>query len=118
MKQFIDSITSTGYNTKNQKGSELYNWCKDKYSYVLLNDNLDEQEMMNDIRAKIKELNEKFPRLKQDIEVISDHRWGQDSIEVRWLDKYHSMVFRMNLQEVKGIMTGGCLTKEDDIWKR
>lgn len=112
MKQFVNSISAIGCNTKNQKGLELYNWCSKKYDKVLLNDSLDEQELKNDIREKIKELNEKFPRLKQDIEVVSDHRYSRDSIEVRWLDKNHSMVFRMDLQEVKGIMTGGCLNFE------
>ena len=112
MKQFINGISATGYNTKNEKGLELFNWCRNKYDKVLLNDSLDEQELKNDIREKIKELKDKYPRLKQDMEVVSDHKYGRGSVNVYWLDKNHSMAFRMDLQEVKGIMTGGCLNFE------
>ena len=114
MKQFVERITAIGYNTKNQKGSELYSWCKDKYSYVLLNESLDEQEMINDIRAKIKELNEKFPRLKQDIELFAQKGYGSNYINVCWLDKSMSVAFVICLQPVKAVMVGGCLTKEDE----
>lgn len=115
MKRFIVRVDSTGFNTKNAKGRALWEYCKDKYEHVLLNDECDSKVMLDDIRGKIRELNEKFPTLRQHIVMTEEPaRFGAFcDYTARWEDKNNTTAFVMRAYDVKGVMTGGCLSMED-----
>lgn len=119
MKRFIVRVDSVGFNTKNAKGRALWEYCKDKYEHVLLNDECDSKVMLDDIRGKIRELNEKFPTLRQHIVMTEENaRFGAFcDYTARWEDKNNTTAFVMRAYDVKGVMTGGCLSMEDKIKK-
>ena len=114
MKRFIERVDSVGFNTKNAKGRALWEYCKDKYEHVLLNDECDSKVMLDDIRGKIRELNEKFPTLRQHIVMTEEPARFGDFCDytARWEDKNNTTAFVMRARYVKGVMIGGCLLME------
>lgn len=109
MKYFIEDVTATGYNTKNDKGVELYRYCEDNYRHVILNSEHEIYNIINDINHKICELNDEYPRLKQNLKA-SLHAFEYcdfDNIEVKWDDKNHTTCCVIKFVLVKGILVDG-----------
>lgn len=115
MKYFIEDVTATGYNTKNDKGSELFCYLADKYRRVILDSEDEISNIIDDINRKIGELNDKYPRLKQNLKVdIRDFKYCDfGNIDVTWEDKNHSICCVMRLMLAKGILVDGVIQDND-----
>lgn len=109
MKYFIEDVTATGYNTKNDKGVELYRYCAAKYSKVILDSGDEINNIINDINHKSCELNDKYPRLKQNLIAelqILDY-CNFDNIIVKWDDKKRTTCCVIRFVLAKGILVDG-----------
>jgi len=115
MKYFIEDVTATGCNTKNDKGTELFRYLDGKYKRVILDSGDEINNIIDDIQNKICELNEKYPRLKQNLKVdIRDFKYCDFSnIDVTWEDKNHSICCVMRLMLAKGILVDGVVQDND-----
>ena len=109
MKYFIEDVTATGYNTKNDKGSELFCYLADKYRKVILDSEDEISNIIDDINHKIGELNEKYPRLKQNLKAeLQEFKYCDfDEIVVKWDDKNHTTCCVIKMCLAKGIIVDG-----------
>lgn len=115
MKYFIEDVTATGYNTKNDKWSELFCYLADKYRKVILDSEDEISNIIDDINRKIGELNEKYPRLKQSLkaELRIFEYCDFDYIEVKWDDKNHTTCCVIRFFLAKGILVDGVVQDND-----
>lgn len=115
MKRFIESVRSTGCNLKNDKGRALWEYCKNKWEHVLLNDDDAVATMMVDIGKKVDKLNKQYPRLKQNFEMVKAPSYRGShlcSYYVRWMDKNCTTAFVIHTINVVGVLANGELTRE------
>ena len=104
MRQFIYSISSTGYNLKNEKGQKLFEYCRNTFEYTLLESENDITNMQVAIYNKIAELNKQYPRLKQNLTLTTTTYKEIDSpvfYTLQWDDKNHTTAFTMSARNVK-----------------
>ena len=105
-RQFITQVTAMGSNTKNERGSALFNWTKEKYEGRIMYDHIDIASMIIDIEAKMKYLAKEFPRLKQNIKPIVQPNFDKECtqyhyIQVFWDDKNGTEMFSIRTQDIK-----------------
>ena len=104
MRQFIYSISASGYNLKNEKGQKLFEYCRNTFEYTLLENAIDIACMHDAINNKIAELNKQYPRLKQNLTLTTTTYNEIDSpvfYTVQWDDKNHTTAFTMSARNVK-----------------
>lgn len=104
MRQFIYSISATGYNLKNEKGQKLFEYCRNTFEYTLLENVIDIACMHDAINNKIAELNKQYPRLKQNLTLTTTTYKETDSpvfYTLEWDDKNHTTAFVMTARNVK-----------------
>jgi hypothetical protein len=104
MRQFIYSISATGYNLKNEKGQKLFEYCRNTFEYTLLENAIDITNMQVAIDNKIAELNKQYPRLKQTLTLTTTTYKEIDSpvfYTLQWDDKNHTTAFTMSARSVK-----------------
>lgn len=104
MRQFIYSISATGYNLKNEKGQKLFEYCRNTFEYTLLESATDITNMQVAIYNKIAELNKQYPRLKQNLTLTTTTYKELDSpvfYTLQWDDKNNTTAFTMSARSVK-----------------
>ena len=104
MRQFIYSISASGYNLKNEKGQKLFEYCRNTFEYTLLESENDITNMQVAIYNKIAELNKQYPRLKQNLTLTTTTCKEIDSpvfYTLQWDDKNHTTAFVMSARNVK-----------------
>ena len=104
MRQFIYSISASGYNLKNEKGQKLFEYCRNTFEYTLLESATDITNMQVAIYNKIAELNKQYPRLKQNLTLTTTTYKEIDSpvlYTLQWDDKNHTTAFTMTARNVK-----------------
>ena len=104
MRQFIYSVSASGYNLKNEKGQKLFEYCRNTFEHTLLENVIDIACMHDAINNKIAELNKQYPRLKQNLTLTTTTYKEIDSpvfYTVEWDDKNHTTAFTMSARNVK-----------------
>ena len=104
MRQFIYSVSASGYNLKNEKGQKLFEYCRNTFEHTLLENVIDIACMQAAIDNKIAELNKQYPRLKQTLTLITNTYKEIDSpvfYTVQWDDKNNTTAFTMSARNVK-----------------
>lgn len=103
MRQFIYSISATGYNLKNEKGQKLFEYCRNTFEYTLLESETDITNMQVAIYNKIAELNKQYPRLKQNLVLTTTFHEIDLPIyyTIKWDDKNDTDAFVMSAYAVK-----------------
>ena len=113
MKYFIYDVTS--YKTKNDKGSEVYSYCADKYKHVILDSSDEIGNIINDIQDKVDELNKKYRRSRQSLRVnYREFKYcGYGTITVEWEDNNRNACCTMRVIAAKGILVDGVMKDND-----
>lgn len=103
MRQFIYSISATGYNLKNEKGQKLFEYCRNTFNHTLLEGETDITNMKTAIENKIDELNKQYPRLKQNLTLTTTFHEIDLPIyyTIKWDDKNDTDAFVMSAYAVK-----------------
>lgn len=103
MRQFIYSISATGYNLKNEKGQKLFEYCRNTFNHTLLEGETDITNMKTAIENKIDELNKQYPRLKQNLVLTTTFHEIDLPIyyTIKWDDKNDTDAFVMSAYAVK-----------------
>ena len=104
MRQFIYSVSASGYNLKNEKGQKLFEYCRNTFEHTLLENVIDIACMHDAINNKIAELNKQYPRLKQNLTLTTTTYKEIDSpvfYTLQWDDKNNTTAFTMSARNVK-----------------
>ena len=105
MKYFVDGINALSTDLKNDKGRELYNFCRDSFEHFAM-----EEESVNGVEEIIKKeiirLDAKYPRmLKMEVSVRKPTFFTRNGfVDVHWAGREWNRIlcFSMRLIKIEG----------------